>query len=147
MAVDREATTVWQGDLRSGKGETTLDSSHANGGQFEVTFASRSEAPEGRTSPEELIAAAHATCYSMALSAQLSTAGNPPDRLETHAVASLDRIGGAPVITAVTLTVRGTVPGIDPDAFESAAQEAKAGCPVSKALAGNVEITLDAQLV
>lgn len=147
MAVDREATTVWQGDLRSGKGETTLDSSHANGGQFQVTFPARSEEPNGMTSPEELLAAAHATCYSMALSNQLSTGGNAPDNLETHAVVTLDRGDSGFAITRVALTVRGTVPGLSDNAFQEAAQTAKAGCPVSKALAGNVDITLDAQLV
>jgi osmotically inducible protein OsmC len=145
--VDRQATTVWQGDLRSGKGETTLDSSHANGGQFEVTFPSRAEAPDGRTSPEELLAAAHATCYSMALSNQLTTGGNAPENLQTQATVTLDRGSDGLTITKVTLVVRGTVPGVGADAFQEAAQAAKAGCPVSKALAGNVEIALDAQLV
>jgi len=145
MAIDREATTIWTGDLQSGKGQLTLDSSHA-AGTLDVSAPSRFESPNGQTSPEELIAAAHSSCFSMALSMTLSKNGNPPDRLETHATCTIDRQADGFAITAVALRVRGTVPGISADDFLSAANAAKAGCPVSKALAGNVEITLDAAL-
>jgi osmotically inducible protein OsmC len=144
MAIERQAHATWEGDLRSGSGRFDVGSG-AIGGQ-EVTFASRFEDSGGKTSPEELIAAAHATCVSMALANGLAQAGHPPTRLETDAVATLDQREGGFRITSMRLTVRGQVEGIDEDAFRAAADEAKAGCPVSKALAGNVEITLDAAL-
>jgi osmotically inducible protein OsmC len=112
---------------------------------IEVTFASRFEQPGGKTSPEELIAAAHATCVSMALANGLAQAGHAPTRLETDAVCTLDQTGDGFRITKMHLTVRGQVDGIGEDEFESAAQEAKAGCPVSNAL-GAVEISMDASL-
>ncbi len=145
MAIDREATTIWTGDLQSGKGQLTMDSSHV-GGTLDVSAPSRFETPDGQTSPEELIAAAHSSCYSMALSMTLSKSGNPPERLETHATCTIDRDGEGFTITKVDLRVRGTVPGIRADDFLSAANAAKDGCPVSKALAGNLEINLDAAL-
>ena len=144
MAIERQAHATWEGDLRSGSGRFDLGSG-AIGGQ-EVTFASRFEQPGGKTSPEELIAAAHATCISMALANGLAQAGHPPTRLETDAVATLDQRESGFAITSMKLTVRGQVDGIDEDAFRAAAEEAKAGCPVSNALVGNVEITLDASL-
>lgn len=144
--VDRKATTVWQGDLQSGKGELTMDSSHV-GGTMTVSAPSRFEVPNGQTSPEELLAAAHASCFSMALSNILSGGGNVPDRIETEAVATIQRQGEGFAITKVALTLRASVPGISEDAFREAADKAKAGCPVSKALTGNVDIALDAQLV
>ena len=144
MAIERQAHATWEGDLRSGSGRFDVGS-EAIGGQ-EVTFASRFEDSGGKTSPEELIAAAHATCLSMALANGLAQAGHPPTRLETDAVATLDQREGGFRITSMRLTVRGQVEGIDEGAFRAAADEAKAGCPVSKALAGNVEITLDAAL-
>jgi osmotically inducible protein OsmC len=144
MAIERRAHATWDGDLRSGSGRFDVGSG-AIGGQ-EVTFASRFEDSGGKTSPEELIAAAHATCLSMALANGLAQAGHPPTRLETDAVATLDQGEGGFRITSMRLTVRGQVDGIDEDAFRAAADEAKAGCPVSNALAGNVEITLDAAL-
>jgi osmotically inducible protein OsmC len=144
MAIERRAHATWDGDLRSGSGRFDVGSG-AIGGQ-EVTFASRFEDSGGKTSPEELIAAAHATCVSMALANGLAQAGHPPTRLETDAVATLDQGEGGFRITSMQLTVRGQVDGIDEDAFRAAADEAKAGCPVSNALAGNVEITLDAAL-
>jgi len=144
MAIERRAHATWDGDLRSGSGRFDVGSG-AIGGQ-EVTFASRFEDSGGKTSPEELVAAAHATCLSMALANGLAQAGHPPPRLETDAVATLDQREGGFRITSMRLTVRGQVEGIDEDAFRAAADEAKAGCPVSKALAGNVEITLDAAL-
>ena len=145
MATDRTASTVWEGDLQSGKGTVTLESSKVVD-PLEVTAPSRFESPEGRTSPEELIAAAHSSCYSMALSNLLTQDGTPPERLETSATCTIDRVDGAFTITTMALQVRATVPGVDAGAFEQAAGKAKDACPVSKALAGNVEISLDAAL-
>jgi osmotically inducible protein OsmC len=145
MGAERKASAVWQGDLLAGKGEVTLESSGL-GGTLPVSWPSRTEAPNGQTSPEELIAAAHSACFNMALSGILAKGGNAPDRLETSAVATFDRRGEGWAFTAIALRVRGSVPGMSADAFREAAEEAKVGCPVSRALAGNVEITLDAQL-
>jgi len=144
MAIERRAHATWDGDLRSGSGRFDVGSG-AIGGQ-EVTFASRFEDSGGKTSPEELIAAAHATCLSMALANGLAQAGHPPTRLDTDAVAILDQRESGFRITSMRLTVRGQVDGIDEEAFRAAAEEAKVGCPVSNALVGNVEITLDAAL-
>jgi osmotically inducible protein OsmC len=113
---------------------------------LEVTWASRTERSEGRTSPEELIAAAHASCFAMALSHELAEGGHAPDRLEVSAQVTLDEVGGGPKVTASHLTVRGRVPGIDADAFRAAAEGAKDGCPVSGALKGNLELSVDAEL-
>ena len=144
MAADRKATAVWQGDLKTGEGTATLDTSGL-GGELPVSWAARTEQPGGKTSPEELIAAAHASCFSMAFSKLLADGGNTPERLETSAVATFSLDGGAHV-ERVALTVRGTVPGMDEADFAAAANTAKDNCPVSKALAGNVEITVDASL-
>ena len=144
MAIERRAHATWDGDLRSGSGRFDVGSG-AIGGQ-EVTFASRFEDSGGKTSPEELIAAAHATCLSMALANGLAQAGHTPTRLKTDAVATLDQRESGFRIISMRLTVRGQVDRIDEDAFRAAAEEAKAGCPVSNALVGNVEITLDAAL-
>jgi lipoyl-dependent peroxiredoxin len=140
MATTRAATARWEGSLMEGSGQVTLDSSGL--GSYDVTWPSRAEEPEGRTSPEELIAAAHSACFSMALSHQLAQAGNPPDALDTRAEVSFQPGTG---ITGIHLTVRGTVPGLSAEAFAEAAEGAKAGCPVSKALTGTT-ITLDASL-
>jgi lipoyl-dependent peroxiredoxin len=142
MAADRKANVVWQGDLMDGSGTITDVTSGAFGG-LDVSWASRSEDPNGKTSPEELIAAAWASCFSMALSAGLAKAGFPPEKLETSAVVTLVPGEG---ITKGALTVRGTVPGIDGDGFIEAAEGAKQNCPVSKALAGIPEVSLDAAL-
>jgi osmotically inducible protein OsmC len=136
MATTRIANARWEGNLTEGSGTVSLDSSKV--GSFDVSWPSRAEEPDGRTSPEELIAAAHASCYSMALSNTLTKAGNPPQRLETHAEVDFQPGQG---ITGIRLSVQGTVPGIDAAAFEEAARQAKDGCPVSKALSA-VEITL-----
>jgi len=144
MATTRTATTEWQGTLTEGSGRTTLDSSGL--GTFEVTWSSRAEEPEGRTSPEELIAAAHSSCYAMQLSANIAEAGGTPQSLDVTADVSLGPdSGGGFRITGITLTVRGEVEGLDAAGFEKAAQAAKDGCPVSKALTGTT-ITLDAAL-
>ena len=145
MAIERKARATWTGDLRSGQGEFDLESSHAVEHE-QVTFASRFEQPGGKTSPEELIAAAHATCFSMALAGGLARSGHPPTKLETDAQVTLDNVDGGFGITSIHLTVRGEVDGLDEDGFEQAAQDAKQNCPVSKALAAVPEITLDASL-
>ena len=143
MAIERKARATWEGDLRGGSGRFDLDSGAITG--QEVTFASRFEEPGGKTSPEELIAAAHATCVSMALANALAQDGHPPTKLETDAVCTLDQTDAGFRITAVQLTIRGEVDGIGEDEFRTAADQAKDGCPVSNAL-GGVEILLDAAL-
>ena len=138
--ADRNATTTWNGDLDSGTGLVTLESSGA--GQFPVSFPARTGDPAGQTSPEELIAAAHSSCYSMQLSGLLTEAGTPPERIDTSAQVTLGSSGGGPAITGIALTVRASVPGAGEDAFQQAAQKAKEICPVSGALAGT-SITLE----
>jgi osmotically inducible protein OsmC len=143
MAAQRRAEVTWQGDLMSGSGRIDSVGSGAFG-PLDVTWASRSEEDSGgKTSPEELIAAAHAACFSMALSHGLAQAGHAPEQLTTSAESTFVPGTG---ITTMALTVEGRVPGIDEDGFEQAAQTAKENCPVSSALKGNVEITLDARL-
>jgi osmotically inducible protein OsmC len=143
MATDRRAEVIWKGSLMEGSGTITSTTTGAIGEQ-PVSWAARStDDTGGKTSPEELIAAAHASCFSMALSAGLSKAGNPPDELHTTATVTLQPGEG---ITKIALSVEGRVPGLDAAAFEEAAQAAKQGCPVSKALAGVPEITLEAKL-
>jgi osmotically inducible protein OsmC len=143
--ADRTANTVWEGNLPKGKGVVTLTSGAT--GELPVTWASRSEKrSQGQTSPEELIAAAHASCFSMALSNILSEGGHEPERLEVSSTVSLDMVEGAPTVTTSKLTVRGRVPGIDAGEFENAAKDAEQNCPVSRALKGNLEISVDAQL-
>jgi osmotically inducible protein OsmC len=145
MAIERSARATWTGDLKSGQGEFDLESSHAVEHE-RVTFSSRFEQPGGKTSPEELIAAAHATCFSMALSNGLAQAGHAPTKLETDAQVTLDNADGGFSITAIHLSVHGEVDGLDEAGFKQAAEEAKQNCPVSKALAAVPEITLDASL-
>jgi osmotically inducible protein OsmC len=140
MATTRTATTHWEGSLMEGAGQVTLDSSGL--GTYDVTWASRAEDPNGRTSPEELVGAAHSACFSMALSHALAQAGTPPEALDTKADVTFQPGEG---ITGIVLTVRGTVPGVSADDFTKAAETAKANCPVSKALTGTT-ITLDASL-
>ena len=143
MATDRRADVTWLGSLMEGSGTITATTSGAIGEQ-PVSWAARSEdTTGGKTSPEELIAAAHASCFSMALSAGLAKAGTPAEELKTSAIVTFQPGQG---ITKIALTVEGRVPGLDAAAFAEAAQGAKENCPVSKALAGVPEITLDAQL-
>jgi lipoyl-dependent peroxiredoxin len=143
MAAERRASVTWNGDLMSGSGRIDEVGSGAFG-PLDVSWAARSEeASGGKTSPEELIAAAHAACFSMALSHGLAQAGTPPERLQTSAAVTFVPGTG---ITKIALAVRGTVPGVDEDGFRSAAENAKVNCPVSQALAAVPEITLDAQL-
>jgi len=140
MATTRRATTHWEGSLIEGGGRVTLNSSGV--GTYDVTWASRAEDPNGRTSPEELIAAAHSSCFSMALSNGLTKGGNPPEALDTTADVTFQPGEG---ITGVHISVTGRVPGLTAAAFQQAAEDAKANCPVSKALTGTT-ITLDATL-
>jgi osmotically inducible protein OsmC len=140
--TERTAEVVWQGDLTNGSGTIGTVGSGAFG-PLDVSWASRAEEPNGRTSPEELIAAAWASCFAMALSNGLAKAGNPPERLETSAIVTFQPGEG---IVRGALTVRGTVAGLDADGFRAAAETAKENCPVSKALAGIPEVTLDASL-
>jgi lipoyl-dependent peroxiredoxin len=142
MAADRTASVTWSGSLLEGSGRIESVGSGAIG-PLDVTWTSRTEESGGRTSPEELIAAAHASCFSMALSHALAQAGSPPERLETSATVTFVPGTG---ITKSALTVRGSVPGTDDAAFRTAAEDAKQNCPVSKALAAVPEITLDASL-
>jgi osmotically inducible protein OsmC len=140
MAATRTAHTVWNGDLMKGSGKTTLDSSGL--GTFDVTWKARTEAAEGRTSPEELIAAAHASCFSMAFSNELAKAGHAPEEVRTKADVTFVPGTG---ITGSHLTVSARIPGISEEEFQKIAGEAKVGCPVSGALA-SIDITLDATL-
>jgi len=138
MALDSTASTRWQGDLMSGSGITTLSSGAA--GPLPVDWKARSEEHGSKTSPEELIAAAHASCFSMALSSALAKKGTPPTSLDVTATATFVPGTG---ITGMVLVVSGDVPGLDDQGFREAAEGAKVGCPVSQALAGNVPITLE----
>jgi lipoyl-dependent peroxiredoxin len=143
--MDSRAHAVWQGNLAEGTGEVTLGT--GLGGPLPVSWPSRTEQPAGKTSPEELIAAAHAACYSMALSGGLARAGFTATKLETDATASFEKTEPGWRLTRMALRVVGDVPGIDQAAFIDAATAAKDGCPVSSALKGNVEITIEASLV
>ncbi|MFJ4675229.1 MULTISPECIES: OsmC family protein [unclassified Kitasatospora] len=140
MATTRTAHTEWEGNLLDGKGLVTFDSSGV--GEFPVSWPARAETPNGKTSPEELIAAAHSACFSMALSHGLTGAGTPPTKLETKAEVTFQPGTG---ITGIHLTVVGLVPGLDEAGFVKAAEDAKANCPVSQALSGTT-ITLSASL-
>jgi osmotically inducible protein OsmC len=141
VTAQRNAEVVWDGDLASGSGK--VDAGSGAFGALPISWASRTEEPGGQTSPEELIAAAHAGCYAMALSHTLAEAGNPPERLEVSAVTSFEPGKG---VVSSNLTVRGRVPGLDAAGFEDAAAEGEQNCPVSNALRGNVEIRLHASL-
>ena len=140
--ADRTATVTWSGSLLEGAGTITSVGSGAFG-PLDVTWASRTEDSGGLTSPEELIAAAHASCFSMALSHGLAEGGTPPEKLDTSATVTFVPGEG---VTRIALTVRGTVPGLDQGAFVEAAEGAKENCPLSKALAAVPEITVDASL-
>ena len=142
MATERQASVVWQGDLMNGSG-TIAEVPSGAFGPLDVSWASRAEEPNGKTSPEELIAAAWASCFAMALSNGLAKAGNAPEKLETSATVTFQP--GQGIIKGV-LTVRGTVPGLDEAAFTAAANDAKQNCPVSQALTGIPDVSLDAQL-
>ncbi|MGH3098448.1 MAG: OsmC family protein [Streptosporangiales bacterium] len=140
MATTRKASAHWEGSLFEGQGAVTLDSSGI--GTYQVSWPARAEEAGGKTSPEELIAAAHATCFSMALSNGLANAGTPPQSVDTTADVTFQPGEG---ITGIKLTVHASVPGLSAEDFQKAAEDAKAGCPVSQALAGTT-ITLEAVL-
>ena len=145
MAAIREANAVWEGDLASGAGAVSAVTS----GTFSalpVSWASRTEEADGRTSPEELVAAAHSSCFAMALSAGLGRAGTPPQRLEVSAAVTFDRVDGGFRVISSALKVRGRVSGIDADGFRQATEAARDGCPISQALKGNVELSVEATL-
>src|SRR5437588_9752169 len=142
MATDRKAEVTWRGDLMSGSGRVDSVTSGAIGG-LDVDWRARSEDGQSKTSPEELIAAAEASCFSMALSNGLAQAGHPADELKTSATVTFQPGEG---ITKIALTVTGKVPGMDDGAFQEAAETAKENCPVSKALAGVPDVSLTARL-
>lgn len=141
--AERRAEVVWNGDLQSGSGTFDLASSGAWTGA-NVSFATRTENPNGNTSPEELIAAAHASCYAMALSNVLHEGGNDPEELRITATCVLDM--GSLKITTETLEVHGSVPGLDADGFQQAVEQADQVCPVTNALRGNVDVQVNASL-
>jgi osmotically inducible protein OsmC len=141
--AERTAQTTWQGDLAHGQGVITSGSGAL--GELPVTWASRTQRSDGKTSPEELIAAAHCSCFSMALSSGLTQAGTAPERLQVTATVTLDQVEGAPTVTTSHLQVSGVVPGIDQAGFQEAADGAAKNCPISRAL-GGVQITLEATL-
>ncbi|HET7857541.1 MAG TPA: OsmC family protein [Gaiellaceae bacterium] len=143
MATEKKARATWEGDLMGGSGRVSTGSGVLS--EEGVSWSARAEDAEG-VSPEELIAAAHATCLSMALSHGLAEEGHPPSRLETEATATFDKTGDGFRLTAIRLSVRGEVDGIDEAAFREAAEGAKENCPVSQALKGNVDISVDASL-
>jgi osmotically inducible protein OsmC len=140
MATTRTAATHWEGSLTEGAGKVALESSGI--GTYDVSWPARAEEPNGKTSPEELIAAAHSSCFSMALSAALGKQGNPPTSLDTRAEVTFVPGTG---ITGIHLTVTGSVEGLSAEEFQAAAEGAKENCPVSQALKGT-EITLEASL-
>lgn len=144
MAAKRTAQAVWEGDLLRGKG--TVKSTSGAFGALAVSWGARTEASGGLTSPEELLAAAHASCFSMALSAGLARMQKRPDKLEVTATATFDKVGDGYKVTAMDLAVVGKVPGISAADFEAAAKAASQGCPISGALKGNVPINLQAKL-
>lgn len=137
------AVATWEGKLKEGKGNFKAQSGVFSGA---FSFGTRFEGKKG-SNPEELLAAAHAGCFSMALSAALEKAGHPVTRIETRAAVTIETVDGAPKVTKSVLDVRGKVEGIDQAAFEQAAEGAKKNCPISKALQGNVEVTMVAKLV
>jgi osmotically inducible protein OsmC len=142
MATEKTARATWDGDLVHGSGHVTTESGSVD---TNMSWSARAEEAEG-ASPEELIAAAHATCVSMALAAGLAREGTPPQRLETEATTTFDKVGEGFKLTSIRLTIRGQVDGIDGVAFLEAAEAAKENCPISQALKGNVEISLEATL-
>lgn len=143
--ADRTARAHWEGALTTGGGEVTLVSSDA--GTQPVTWASRVEKADGRTSPEELLAASHASCYAMAFSATLGREASPPDSLDVQVTVSLNpKEGGGFQVTDSAITVTGAVPGIDQDQFQALAEKAEQGCPISNVLRGNAKITVEATL-
>jgi osmotically inducible protein OsmC len=145
MAATRTATVTWTGTLAEGSGTVSAGSSELFT-DLPVSWAARTEAPAGQTSPEELLAAAHASCYSMALTGSLVRAGTPPEHLHVSATVTFDKVDDAWTVTSSEIDVVGVVPGVDEAAFDEAAQRAGVNCPISRALAGNVAISVSAAL-
>jgi len=141
VAATRQAKAVWNGDLAKGSGEVSAVSS----GKFSalgISWGARTESPQGKTSPEELLAAAHASCFAMALSAGLAKAGTPPKKLDVTSTVTFDKVGEDWTVVSSELEVKGEVPGIDAAAFAKAAEGAKDGCPISRALKNNVKLSV-----
>lgn len=145
MPAVRRADATWSGPLLTGSGAVSALSSAAFT-DLPVTWASRTETADGRTSPEELVAAAHASCFAMAFSGALARAGTPPDRLDVSAEVTFDKLEAGWRVVSSALTVVGTVPGMSAADFGAAAEAAKDGCPISQALTGNVALSVDATL-
>ena len=144
MAVERTASAEWQGDLMSGSGKVSTESGAVR--DATIKWSSRAEQADENTSPEELIAAAHASCVLMALANGLAKAGTPAQQLQSEATATFDQVGDGFRMTTMRIGIRGQVDGLDDDGFRQAAEDAKENCPVSQALKGNVEVSLDASL-
>ena len=145
MAATRQARAIWKGDLAKGAGTVTAASSWKFT-SLPVSWAARTEAPHGQTSPEELLAAAHASCFCMALSAGLAKDGTPPEQLDVTATVTFDKIGDSWTVVSSALDLQATVPGIDEAGLAKAAEAAKDGCPISRALKGNVALSVTAKL-
>ena len=145
MAAIRTATLTWQGDLASGSGTVSSGSSETFR-DLPVSWSSRTEQPAGRTSPEELLAAAHASCFAMAFSGNLGRNGTPPEHLHVEAEVTFDKLDAGWTVVSSALTVIGRVPGSTEEDFQAAAEAAKDGCPISRALTGNVQLSVDATL-
>jgi osmotically inducible protein OsmC len=145
MAAIRRAETTWSGPLSTGSGTVSARSSSLFA-DLPVSWTARTEEPDGKTSPEELLAAAHSACFAMALSGALVRGGTPPDRLDVSAEVTFDKVEAGWRVVSSALTVRGTVPGITNEAFEAAAEATRTGCPISQALIGNVALTVEATL-
>lgn len=144
MAAVRRADVSWDGNLAQGRGVVTASTSGAFT-ELPVTWGSRTEEADGRTSPEELVAAAHAACYAMAFSGDLGRNGTPPEHLDVNATVTFDKLDKWTVTSSV-ITVRGRVPGIDEERFREIAEGTKDNCPISRALKGNVELSVEATL-
>jgi len=145
MAATRQARAKWNGDLATGSGEV----SSVTSGKFStlpVSWGARTEAPQGKTSPEELLAAAHASCFAMALSAGLAKGGTPPETLEVTSTVTFDKVGADWTVVSSDLQVTGVVPGLDEAGFAKAAEGAKDGCPISRALKNNVKLSVKSTL-
>ncbi len=145
IKAERRAEVVWEGNLFQGHGSVVSTGSGALG-ELPVTWASRTERSDGKTSPEELLAAAHAACYAMAFSNTLAQAGTPAERLTVNATCTFEQVASGFKVTTMNLDVRGKVPGMDSAGFENAAQRAEQGCPISNALRNNVQIHVNASL-
>ena len=145
MAATRTATVTWSGTLADGEGTVSAGSSGVFA-DLPLSWGSRTEAHDGRTSPEELLAAAHSSCFAMALSGALGRAGTPPDHVHVSATVTFDKVGDAWTVTRSELDVVGSVPGISSADFDAVAEQTKDNCPISRAIAGNVELSVSATL-